>query len=32
MWLLGLFIMKMPIDALNREELDDSVEVLNRGG
>jgi hypothetical protein len=32
MWLLGLFVMKMPIDALSREELDYSVEVLSRGG
>jgi hypothetical protein len=32
MWLLSLFVMKMPIDALNREELDYSVEVLSRGG
>ena len=32
MRLLSLFVMKMPIDVLNRGELDNSVEVLNRRG
>jgi hypothetical protein len=27
-----LFVMKMPIDVLSREELDYCVEVLNSGG